>query len=65
MATETIESQRAAAFVDLCHGLLARYVEVFPNYAYTDPQCAIDLMAAEIITLREELRLARTRGDSQ
>jgi hypothetical protein len=44
--------QRAEAYVVLNHQLLARYCELFRNYAWTDPQSAVDLMAAEIITLR-------------
>jgi len=38
--------------------ILSRYTELFPPYAYTDSRCAIDLMAAEIVTLRKELAQA-------
>lgn len=35
--------------------LFGHFVELFPNYAWTGPQTAADLMAAEIKTLRKEL----------
>jgi hypothetical protein len=50
------DAARAKAYGDLGAQLLRRYVELFPNYAWTDEQNAIDLMAAEIITLRIELK---------
>ena len=34
--------------------ILSRYTELFPNYAFSDTRCAVDLMAAEIVTLRKE-----------
>lgn len=52
--SEDIALQRAVAYVDLCHTLLARYAELFPTYAWTDPQSAVDLMVAEIRTLQKE-----------
>ena len=32
--------------------LLSRYAEIFPQYVWQDDETAIDLMAAEIKTLR-------------
>jgi hypothetical protein len=47
--------ERGSAYAIVCDQLIARYVEVFPNYAWMDPNSAIDLMTAEIKTLRMEL----------
>lgn len=35
--------------------IFGHFNELFPNYTYTDQWCAVDLMAAEIKTLRIEL----------
>ena len=48
LASEYPKLQEDAALVEQ---ILSRYTELFPNYAYTDSRCAIDLMAAEIVTL--------------
>ena len=36
-----------------------RYAELFPNYAFVDCETAIDLMVAEIMTLRTEKEVSR------
>lgn len=35
--------------------ILEAYTKAFPNYTYTDSRSAIDLMLAEITTLRHEV----------
>jgi hypothetical protein len=45
-------AQAKIAFHALSGQLLARWAALFPNYAWTDEQTAIDLMAAEIYALR-------------
>ena len=47
--------QAIDSYRSLSSAVLGRYVETFPNYAWTEPWSAVDLMAAEIKTLRMEL----------
>lgn len=54
--------ERESAYVKISQQLLAKYVELFPAYARTDEQTAVDLMAAEIATLRIEKTKARAEG---
>ena len=44
--------------------LVVRYSVSFPNYAYTGPDAAIDLMAAEITTLWVEKRRLEYENDA-
>ena len=57
--------ERESAYVKISQQLLAKYVELFPAYAWTDEQTAIDLMAAEIATLRIEKAKARAEGKAE
>ena len=54
-----MNANRALAYEELTTHILKRYAELFPNYAWSDTTAAVDLMAAEIATLREELKQER------
>ncbi len=43
----------------LIERLMSAWGECFPMYAWTDPETAVDLMRAEITTLRNELHAYR------
>ncbi len=53
MTTKQIE-EHSLAYQAVADQLLARYTELFPNYAWTDSTAALNLMAAEVKTLRME-----------
>src|SRR5579883_3643906 len=47
-------AELAAQYRRVTERVFARYVEYFPTYAWTDDATAVDLMAAEIHSLRRE-----------
>jgi hypothetical protein len=58
----TPAEKMAQRYRDISTRLLERYSDLFQNYAWTDEETAIDLMAAEIKTLRFEAAIAKARG---
>jgi hypothetical protein len=59
MSEQDKSEHHASEYVRLGRLILNHYGSLFPNYAFTDLDSAIDLMAAEITTLRAELKATR------